>query len=759
MRARDLGFVITGTLAVLLAAAPAQAQEAIAAAASGPAAEPAPSEDIIVTAQKREQTLIDVPQSVSVVSGAALERNQATSFQDYAKLIPGFQISQSNPGEARLVLRGINTGGVAATVATYVDETPFGSSSGQVNAAILAGEFDTFDVARVEVLRGPQGTLYGASSLGGVVKFVTAPPRTDKVEARARGSIETVEGGDLSYMGSALINVPLSDTLAIRGSGFYRSFAGFIDSVGTGGSDRAKEINDSKSYGGRISALFTPSSDVSIRLTAILQNLKTDAANVVESDPTTLRTLYGRFTQSQFVPEFTDIRYRLYNGTITADLGFADLTSATSYSTLKQRLRDDTTVLYGSQLGLYDPAAGPAADIGLDQQTNVERWTQELRLSNEGPVFDWLVGGYYSHEKGAILQRLEVFDPGTLTPTAAFPPLEAALPGFPLLADLFTRSTYEEFAGFANGTLHFGERFDLTFGGRYSHNSQDANQGGVGPLAPPALSSDSSEDVFTWSVAPKVKFGDHASLYARAAKGFRPGGPNIVPVVPPGEEQPPFTYDSDSLVSYEIGFKAETADRRFGIDIAAFHIDWSDIQLYAQVGNYGVNANGGSARSNGVEFTATMRPTAGLTTSVNGAYTDAKLTDDTSPLVGGRDGDRLPFNPEWSVNVNGDYEWALGGNSTAYVGGSIRLLDRQIADYDAAFVAANNRQIEVPSYTVIDLRAGVDLGRFSIEAYVKNLGNSAGKTSVVGIGNFPNGAVGTGVIRPRTIGLTLGAGF
>lgn len=749
MKTRDLGFVITGALAALLAAAPARAQEAAGATGSGRAAAPAPSEDIIVTAQKREQMLIDVPQSVSVVTGASLERNQATTFQDYVKLIPGLQINQSNPGEARLVLRGINTGGVAATVATYVDETPFGSSSGQVNAAILAGEFDTFDVARVEVLRGPQGTLYGASSLGGVLKFVTTAPKSDKIEARARGSVETVDGGDLSYMGSALLNVPLSDTLAIRGSGFYRSFAGFIDSVGTGGSDIAKEINDSQSYGGRVSALFAPTPGFSIRLTAILQDLKTDAANVVESDPVSMRTLYGGLTQSQFVPEFTDIRYRLYNGTITADLGFADLTSSTSYSTLKQRLRDDTTILYGSQLGLYDPATGPAGDIGLDQQTNVERWTQEVRLSNEGPVLDWLVGGYYSHEKGAIEQRLEVFDPGTLTPTA----------GFPLLADIFTRSRYEEFAGFANGTLHFGERFDLTVGGRYSHNDQDANQGGTGLLAPPELSSDSSEDVFTWSVAPKVKLGQSASLYARVAKGFRPGGPNIVPAVPAGEEQPPFTYDSDSLISYEIGFKAETADRTFGIDIAAFHIDWEDIQLFAQVGNYGVNANGGTAQSDGVEFTATLRPTPGLTASINGAYTDARLTAATSPLVGGRDGDRLPFTPEWSGAVNGDYEWALGGETTAFVGGSIRLLDKQIANYDAAFVEANGRQMVLPSYAVIDVRAGVDLGRFSIEAYAKNLGNSVGRTSAAGAGNYPNGAIGTGVIRPRTIGLTLGAGF
>ena len=175
----------------LVTATPAFAQ-------SAPDASTASGEDIIVTAQKREQTLIEVPQSVSVVSGATLERNQATNFKDYLKLVPGLQLNQTTPGFGRLVLRGINTGGVASTVAVYQDETIFGSSSGLVNGAILAGDFDTFDIARIEVLRGPQGTLYGANALGGILKFVTNAPDTTKYEARGRASVETTKGGDES---------------------------------------------------------------------------------------------------------------------------------------------------------------------------------------------------------------------------------------------------------------------------------------------------------------------------------------------------------------------------------------------------------------------------------------------------------------------------------------------------------------------------------------------------------------------------------
>src|SRR5688500_16006223 len=163
------------------------------------AAEGQTIEEVIVTAQKRAEALIDVPQSVSVVDERMLERHQATSFQDYIKLVPGLQLSQATPGFGRLVMRGVNTGGVASTVAVYVDETPFGSSSGLVNGAILAADIDPFDMQRIEVLRGPQGTLYGASSLGGVLKFATNTPSTDGFEGRMRLSAESVDDGEMGY--------------------------------------------------------------------------------------------------------------------------------------------------------------------------------------------------------------------------------------------------------------------------------------------------------------------------------------------------------------------------------------------------------------------------------------------------------------------------------------------------------------------------------------------------------------------------------
>ena len=704
-------------------------------------------EEVIVTAQKRSEALIDVPQSVSVVDGGSLERAQATNFQDYLKLVPGLQLTQTTPGQGRLVMRGNNTGGVASTVAVYVDETPFGSSSGLVNGAILAADFDPFDMQRIEVLRGPQGTLYGASSLGGVLKFATNPPNTDRAEARVRLSTESVEGGDMGYSGTGMVNLPLGDSFALRGTGYYREQGGFIDSIGTAGSDVEENINKSTSYGGRLSALWSPSETFTARLTASLQKIKNDAGGDIESDPNTLKTLYGRPTQSQFVPEFTDFDYRVYNATLDWDLGFATLTSATSYNELEEPFRSDLTSQFSALL--IAVFGFPPHELLQNQTTKYDKVTQEFRLASpSNDKFEWLIGAYYTKEKGDILQDIIAVQPGTLT-QIPLPPLGNAK----------LNSNYEEIAGFLSGTIHFGDSFDVTLGGRYSTNDQDAHQVSSGALAgaPADLTATSSEDVFTYSVAPKWKLDEHKSLYLRYATGFRPGGPNVVPPAAPATV--PRIYDSDSLTSLEAGLKVESTDRAYTLDIALFHIDWEDIQLFARVNNFGVNVNGGKAASYGFEFTGSAYLADGFNVSLNGSLTDTHLIDDTPALSGGKAGDALPFTPEWSASLNANYEWSVGAQAMAYIGGSLRHLSDQTASYDLAYRTAHGKQRTVESYDVFDLQTGVDFGRWTLELYGKNLTDADGKTSTGGIGSVPLGALPTGVIRPRTYGLTVGFNF
>jgi outer membrane receptor protein involved in Fe transport len=761
--------------------------------------------EIVITAQKREEKILDIPQSVTVVGGDTLERQHAVTFSDYLSQVPGLSLEQAQPGQGRLVLRGVNTGGVSSTVAVYVDETPFGSSTGLVNGAALAGDFDTFDVARLEVLRGPQGTLYGASSLGGVLKFVTNAPQLGEFNGRARAGLEFVDGGGTGFNFSGLVNVPLGDIAAFRGSGFYRKNAGWIDATGASASLvnpffgalpippfvatppgpiivsslGGKNINEGQAWGGRGSVLIKPTQELTVRLTAVAQHIESDAPSLVETDADYHRIDGDK--QTRFFEEPHQMKYRLYNGTVDYDFGFATLTSSTSYGTSDETFTLDAVPILANGvtllLGPYNPMPGVAlipgfgaealtdAPIGPfeDQQTDSRKFTQEVRLASpSNDALEWMVGAYYTHEDGKIDQFIGSID---LLTRQSF--------GIPALDDLGTAlvdSKYKEIAGFANATYHLTNRFDLTVGGRLAKNKQSVHQSTDG-TAPVITFSDfvvkSDESVFTYSVSPRWDITDTTAVYLRIAKGFRPGGPNVVsPLAGPDV---PRTFDSDSLISYEIGMKTDLG-RRLSFDLSAYHLDWTDIQLLTAIDNVGVNINGGTAVSNGVEGSLNWRPVRGLHVGVNAAYIDAHLTSDTPALVGGKDGDRLPWVPRFSGSLTTDYEWAVGNQTTVFVGGTLAYTGEQRDNFGSNTKAIGFPpipQAHIPDYATVDLRGGVEFGKFTVEAYVKNLTSSDGISSlqtgitdqVLGNNILPGGAIRAAFIRPRTIGLSLSAGF
>lgn len=721
-------------------------------------------EEVVVTAQKRSETLADIPMSVTVLSGETLERRQIYDFQDLVAQVPGFSITGDTPGVTRISLRGINTGGVASTVGVYVGDVPFGSSSGLANGAILSGDFDTFDMARVEVLRGPQGTLYGASSLGGVLKYVPNSPSTEAFEAKFQGSIEDVDGGDMGYALTGAVNVPVGDNFAFRLSAFSRSNDGFIDSIGNNpipsltdptifindGTRVAENINSQDTTGGRLSALFTPTENVSIELMAMVQEIESDGQSSVDADPVALEPLYARLAQSSYHPEWTNIEYEVYSANINWDFGPASLQSVTSYSDFLHDFQSDLDPMFAALFTflLGDATAFPLGSIS-QQNTGTEKFTQEFRLlSDDNEAFEWLVGVYYTDEDSAIdPQEIFAVEAGTEN-----------IVDLPTLARASLISNYEELAVFANATWYVAPRWELSFGGRYSDNEQVASQVLEGILVGGTTNFDearSSETPFTWSFSPRFEVDDNTSVYARVATGFRPGGPNVLPPgAPPGT---PATYDSDELTSYEVGLKKSSADGRFWLDIAAYFLDWEDIQLFALINDVGVNANGGTAESKGFEFSTTFQATEALTFSLNGAYTDAYLTQDTDPIVGGMDGDPLPYIPEWSFAVNGDYEWPVLSASTAYVGGTVAYTGERTGAFNNRTADGSLR--EADSYTTLDLRAGVDTGTWYFELYGKNLTDEEGITSIGGASTLPNGAINLGLIRPMTIGLTVGARF
>ncbi|HEX2140562.1 MAG TPA: TonB-dependent receptor [Woeseiaceae bacterium] len=731
-------------------------------------------EQIVVTAQKREQTLMEIPQSITVVSAELLERQQANDFEDYLQLVPGLSLQSSTPGVSRISLRGVNTGGVASTVGVYVDEVPFGSSTGLANAAILAGDFDTFDVARLEVLRGPQGTLYGASSLGGVLRFVTNAPSTEAFEFRAQAGIEDVESGGLGWSARSLVNVPLSENFAVRASGFYRFDDGFIDSIGNNpipsltdpannivdGSQLIDDLNETDTFGGRVSGLFDTGAGFTAEVTAMFQNIESGGSDLFEADPETYEPLYGGMVRSQYHREPTDTEYRIYSAELNWDLDAGSLLSSTSFSTFEQDFQDDVALLVaGPGLNLAqvatllygDPATRPLSAL-QQQVTATDKFTQEIRFASpDGQAVEWLAGLYFTREESGIdPQQIFAAEAGT----------DTIAEGVPMLLGASLTSDYDEYAAFGNATWHVTDRFELGLGGRASRNEQSASQvldqTGIGGGVINFDEANSSEDVFTWSFAPRFELADEHALYARIATGYRPGGPNVLPPgTPPGV---PGSYDSDSLTSYEVGLKSDWPDAGVTLDVAAFWQDWEDIQLFAVIDNVGFNANGGAAVSKGLEFTATARPLEGVQVSLNGAWTDAYLEQDTDPVVGGLDGDPLPWIPDWSTTLAVDYEWMPFGDVTAWVGGDVSYTGERSSGFGEPGPADPIRF--APSYTTLDLRAGVDTGRWTVELYGRNLTDEPGILSLGGFGpGVPGDAAQVSIIRPLTIGLTVGVEF
>jgi outer membrane receptor protein involved in Fe transport len=722
-------------------------------------------EEVIVTAQKREQSLAEIPMSVTVLGGGLLDRQQALDFADLATLIPGFSIVGNTPGVTRITLRGTNTGGVASTVGVYFDEVPFGSSTALANGAVLSGDFDTFDLARIEVLRGPQGTLYGASSLGGVMKYVPNRPSTDGFQGSVRGNLEDVDEGGLGYAVTGFVNIPVTDAFALRATGFYRDDDGFVDSVGDrpipsltepgvnliDGTIVEDQIDSSSTSGGRLQALFEPGENFSINLVAMFQDIDSDDTTQQEADADTFEPLYDRPTLARYQDQFTDISYDIYSATIDWEFSdWASLQSITSYGEFEQDFRTDTAVQSNFTGGpalsqLLSFLFGTPLSSVLNQVTSTDKFSQELRLvSGEGSRVEWLAGLYYTDEESLIAQQIVGLTAGTETPA----------PGLPLLADLSLDSTYEELAVFANATWHFADRWELSFGARQSDNDQKATQFSTGPLAGDSMVvGSSSESPFTWSISPRFELSDNASIYARVATGFRPGGPNILPPAAPDEV--PRQYDSDSLTNYEIGYKGSAASGRFELEVAGFYIDWEDIQLFTVVENFGVNVNGGSAESRGVEFAASYYPVEGLSLAVNGAYTDAELTADAG--AGGLDGDALPFVPDWSFGLTADYEWALGNQSMAYMGATLGYIgSRPIGN---AYRNADGSLKELDSYATLSLRTGLETGRWFFEAYARNVTNELGITSVTNANIDYTGNVTIGMITPRTLGVAVGTRF
>jgi iron complex outermembrane recepter protein len=721
-------------------------------------------QEVVVTAQKRQEKLINVPMGVTAITSDSIQSMHLIDFADLETQVPGLSVELEAPGLDRLTIRGENVGGVGSTVTTYIDDVPFGSSNALANGSIAAGDFDTWDLQRVEVLRGPQGTLYGAGSEGGLLKYVTNPPDPTKFSSAFEiGDEDVAHGGDgLSY--KAMVNLPVTGSAALRLDGFYTRLPGYIDDPQLGESD----INRGYQEGGRASFLLNVTDRFSIRLTAFGQELHTDgspeidvigaAGNQLTPPADQLQPDDGNYDQHRYINEPSTFKYDIYSGTLDWNLGWGTLTSVTSYGTTTENQFIDATstqvspgvlVDYGM---LADSVLPPGTNAGVAETDDlyVKKFTQEVRLASAvGEALEWQLGAFYTRESSTIAQTLPSFIIPTQAPT-----------GLPSLENADLYALYREWSAFGQVTYHFTPQFDLSLGGRWSENKQSDNQLLGGLLVSPAQTTGgaSTGTDFLYSVAPRYHLSQNSMVYARVASGYRPGGPNSLPPISPAGV--PHSYQSDSTVNYEVGFKSLQLDNRLSIDVDAFLINWKKIQLFEYVDDVGINANGGTATSKGFEWSFGLTPIEGFNLTLTGAYVDAYLTAD-APAAGGVDGNQLPYAPKWSNSLDAAYTWKVFADYNAFAGATWSYIGSRASDFSAtpnivndAIIFEPNPRADLGGYNTLNLRAGLDNGRWTFSLYCKNIADTRGLAYYTSTGT-PNFGGALTIQQPRTIGATI----
>ena len=717
---------------------PSASNQDSSAASSG--SETAGLSEIIVTAEKRSERIQDVPVPVTALDASQLTENSQVRFEDYYTSVPGLSFAPNEQNNF-LAIRGIATGGYSnPTVGIVIDDVPFGGSTAQGGGQVMP-DIDPGDLARVEVLRGPQGTLYGASSMGGLLKFVTIDPSTDAVSGRVQAGVSDVHNaGQPGYSVRASVNVPLNDTLAMSASAFTRVDPGYIDNPVY----HLDGVNETKVMGGRLALLWLPSDVVTVKLGALYQDSRLEGTPQIDVLPG-----LGDLQQSS-LPGWQDTEIQSYSARVTAKLGSVDLASITGYNIDNYYINDDYTFAVGSLVPLVLPGVA-VAGTPLEQSNSTHKFTQEIRLSSSiGTRFDWLVGGFYTRE------TYEGLGGNVYAVNPDFQPLPAA---DDLLNLGIYSETYTEYAGFADLTYHFTDRFDVQVGGRESQIKQVNGSAGVtsglfvplfyGTTSPLDVAPNpvAKNDAFTYLLTPRFKLSSDLMLYARLASGYRAGGSNGSNPLPPTPPQ----YGSDKTQNYEIGVKGDFLDHKLSVDASVYYIDWTGIQLTLVNHTDGINytVNGSPAKSEGVELSVESRPLTGLMIAAWAAYDDAALTQDlpTGSSAYGVAGNRLPLSPRISAHLSVKQDFPLWNEVTGFVGGSIDY----IGNREGLFVSTPERAYYAP-YARADVLSGIRFDSWTVNLYGNNITDRRGVLGG-GIGMFPPFAYN--IIQPRTIGLNV----
>ncbi len=706
-------------------------------------------EEVVVTANKRAVNIQDLGLSITAIGRDTIQKRSLTGMGDYLSTVPGVTQSDLNTGNNKVVIRGIAASQIEdATVAVYFGEVPLTSvASGN------STDFKLVDMERIEVLRGPQGTLYGSGSMGGTIRNIPREANLNTFEGEVQAGYSST-AGDPNGKGVAVLNVPVvPGALALRVAAYDYSNAGFVDNVGASDPMRSflaqlfgaqvldkRNVGDSDWRGVRAQALYKPTDALQVKLTYARQDLSQDGDNSVDT------TLLGSYQAMPFqigdinggVEEYTDV-VQFSNLVVQFDQEWGSiLSSSTWLDGSSDFARDSSRIL---------PAPLPQEfDAGNDA------FTQEIRfVSNfDGPV--QLVGGVF-YEDASRFSRSHLSWGGSLAGLALIPFLGNDPDA---LLDTSNDFKVKQKAVFGEVSYDINERLAVTVGGRYFDYDRREDETQVGPVAGGGVDkhASNSEDGTSLKVNLEYRPGENALFYAQWAEGFRLGHP-VTPApasvcdldndgLLDGTNSPidPGSVASDTLNSYDLGAKFSFLRNRLIVDAAAFWIDWQGIPVtvISQPNcGFSVQVNAGEARSRGLEFEAAFQVSEALKLELGGAYVDAELSEDSAQL--GPAGTRLPGSAKYAGNAAVQYDFNVGGHDA-------------FARIDYAYVGSYwndlaKTQLRSGGYGKLGARVGLDVNHLSVEVYGTNLTNSNDYTLVI----TPPYAFR---LVPRTVGIDFG---
>ncbi len=754
-----------GTFA-LSSLGPVQAQTVGAAADGGELAE------VVVTATRQAQSESKVPISLTALTEKDLDVLGAKQIDDIARFTPGLNFSRDSfaglGNRSQISIRGIESGVGASTTGIYIDDTPIQTrNAGYTSTSVFP---QVFDLTRIEVLRGPQGTLFGSGSEGGTVRFITPEPGLDKTTAYSRAEFSRTEDGGWGYEAGGAIGGPIiPGELAARASVFYRTTAGWIDRVDRlSGEMRDDNSNSSHAAVVRAAVTWVPVEGLKISPSVFYQDLRSNGGDgfwETLSDPDA-----GRFRSGNALASPSRDKFALPALKIEYDFGAAELVSNTSYLDRRALANPDYTqyvrsVTTGSPYPLL-PGEGSRGDF-IDEQKGL---TEELRIQSSNPAsrFNWVAGVFFNRTQQLDTEIIE--DP-------TFPQMVLdtygidylSLFGTPLgaLNSVYTdeeHTTDKQVAIFGQVDYNVTDKLKATVGLRYAKVDFSFRSRNEGPYAGDATNSGSqSEHPLTPRFGLSYQFDDANLFYVSAAKGFRPGGAQRRPpssctsdLEALGIDSPPATYTSDSVWSYEVGAKSRLMQGRLQIAASAFWINWSDIQQTVNLVDCGQSfiGNLGKATSKGMDFAVDARIAEHWTVHASAGYTRATFSD---TIISGSAfiaiaGDPTSTISPWTGNVYAQYSFNIGSHR-GFALANYDFTSRGPAP-DASLFGTDPALFQRPATKFVTGRLGMDFGNLTTALFVDNLLDSHPTLSKVR--DIPSSPLFTlATFRPRTVGVTL----